>query len=124
MNVDTLVTIVVAVVSSGGLWTFLQFVVGRRSEAARQEAEKENRRDERTKMLADAQAVAQQTALDSADRALASVNRRCTECVDELHKLREATGDLIDRFEFFLDDASPENRRLVRVAIKAMRLVL
>lgn len=124
MNINALVTVLVAVVSSGGLWTFMQFVIGRRSEAARQQAEAENRKDERTKMLVEAQAVAQQTALDSADRALAQVTKRCDSCYDELHILRQAVGDLIDNFEIFLDEPTSEARRLVRAAIKAMRLIL
>lgn len=121
---DALITVVVALLSSGGLWTFLQFVVGRRAEAARREAEKQDRNDERKVLLADAQAVAQQTALDSAGRALALVNQRCDTCFDELHALRGAAENLIDSIEVFVADESPANRRSVRAMIRALRQVL
>ena len=120
-NIDSIVTVVVAVVSSGGLWTFMQFVVGRKSEAARQQAEQENRKSERATMLADAQAVAQQTALDSASKALSQVSERCDKCLDELGELRNAAESMIDTLEAFLDDDNAQTRLAVRSAIREMR---
>ena len=85
-------TILIAIVSSGGLWAFLQFVVGRHADAARLKTD-------RAALLADAQAVAQKTALDSADRALNQVTRRLDVCLREVHQLRGAAEALIDAFE-------------------------
>lgn len=124
MNIDSLVTVIVAVISSGSLWGFLQFVIGRRSEAARQEAEKESRRDERTKTLADAQALAQKTALDSANQAFRQVTRQCDKCYDELHALRAVTETLIDNLEAFMIEETTEARVAVRASIRAVRQTL
>lgn len=106
-SIDSAVTVAVAVVSSGGLWGFMQFVVGRRSEAARQIAEREQRDTDRSKLLAAAQQTAQQTALESVGKVNRVLEKQCSDCLGKLRKM-ERRDQRRDRIEDAMLDAMVE----------------
>jgi hypothetical protein len=106
-SIDSAVTVAVAVVSSGGLWGFMQFIVGRRSEAARQIAEREQRDSDRNTLLAEAQRTAQTTALESVGKANKVLKETCDDCLSKLHKM-ERRDLRRDRIEDAMLDAMVE----------------
>ncbi len=86
-DIDSLVTIMVAVAGSGGLWGTLQLILnrqGRRAEAAKAQAIADKSIVTRAQLLAQAQALAQKTALDSAHEAYESVRAQCDACTKRL----------------------------------------
>ena len=100
MNTDFMVTVAVALVSGTGGWGLLQFILnrrGRKAEAGRQEAEAETAREalakaqaDRANLLAEAQATAQRTALDSANERYGQLKSDWEECRAGLKEAREA----------------------------------
>jgi hypothetical protein len=110
---STVVTVAVALLSSGGLFTTFQFFLTkaeRKREAEKtkrdedKQAEKDQREGERAEvdrreLLADAQSTAQRVALESADKRYGDLHRDYQECRTILVELRNATGLLIDAFE-------------------------
>jgi hypothetical protein len=110
---STVVTVAVALLSSGGLFTTFQFFLTkaeRKREAEKtkrdedKQAEKDQREGERAEvdrreLLADAQSTAQRVALESADKRYGDLHRDYQECRTILVELRNATGLLIDTFE-------------------------
>lgn len=128
MNLDYLVTILVAVISALGTGGGLQLIFnrsGRKAEAGRQVAAREMEQVSRSLLLADAQAVAQKTALDSANAAYQQVRTECSECRAELVAVREAVEVLIGAIE---EVAYPEltagARTRLREAIRLARRAL
>jgi hypothetical protein len=126
MSVDDIVTVFVAIAGSTGFWGALQLVInrkGRKADAAKAVAVEERTR---ATLLADAQAVAQKTALDSAERSYLQVRRECKECRTELRQMREAAETLIIAIEEFAfadrrdEDGSLRLREAIRVARHAM----
>jgi hypothetical protein len=113
---STVVTVAVALLSSGGLFTTFQFFLTkaeRKREAEKtkrdedKQAEKDQREGERAEvdrreLLADAQSTAQRVALESADKRYGDLHRDYQECRTILVELRNATGLLIDAFERIL----------------------
>jgi DNA repair ATPase RecN len=122
MSIDDLVTVFVAIAGSTGFWGVLQLFInrkGRKADAAKQVADNEHTRN---LLLADAQAIAQKTALDSAERSYQQVRRECGECRTELRQMREATETLIVAIEeFALVDLGPEGKVRLREAIRVAR---
>jgi hypothetical protein len=113
-SINPMVTVVVSVISSGGVWTFLQFIMGRRNEAARLEAEKEKQEDEQEKrkverstLLAAAQQTAQTTALDSVGKANRVLEKQCNDCLGRLREM-ERRDQRRDRIEDAMLDAMVE----------------
>lgn len=115
--IDYLVTIIVALISSSGFFGLVQTLTnrrGRKAVAARDEAEAEKARLDKKKaavdrasMLVDAQALAQATALNSADMAYSRVANECAACREELGELRVVTEVLLTAIAAMIDRARP-----------------
>jgi hypothetical protein len=115
-TVSYAVTVAVAMLSSGGLFTMFQFFLTKAERKKDREKEKrdddkqaeKDRRDsekaevDRRELLADAQATAQHVALESADKRYGDLHRDYQECRTILVELRGATALLIEIFERFL----------------------
>lgn len=68
-------------------------------------------------ILAEAQQVAQKTALDSASAAYSVVKAQCDECTARLDTVERKTEALIVAVETQLEDDTPQNRAAVRAAV-------
>lgn len=136
-TINPLVTILAAIVSSTGVWGFLQFIMGRRNEAARMEAQKEKDKQQKEKdevdrstLLAAAQQTAQRTALESAHHAYEQVSGRCDKCMVELRLERHERAKDRARLDALLDavveivpllPADSESTVSLRAAIRTAR---
>lgn len=90
-SAESIVTILVAIAGSTGMWGTLQLLLNRnsrRAAAASAQAEVEKANVTKAQMLAEAQALAQKTALDSAHEAYESVRSQCDACRTELAQER------------------------------------
>lgn len=85
---------------------------------------------EREETLESARALAQKTALESAQAAYASVKKRCDDCLEELRSAEKRVEKLIRSHDAMLDvlveivpllQADAEATRIVRAAIRAAR---
>jgi hypothetical protein len=128
MSLDQLVVAVLTIASGPTFWGFLQWARERKGEKAKaakqqqaEEAANEQAEIDRNKLLADAQAVAQTTALESTGRALKSVTEQCDKCLEELHGLRDITGHLIDAIEGLMLKDDEESRAQARAAVRLAR---
>lgn len=122
-----LVTVMVALLSGTGGWGTLQFLLnrsGRKAEAARLQAEAEKLASSRAVLLADAQAMAQRTALDSANAAYGQVRQECADCRAELRLVRGATEALIDAIEEIAVELSDGGKVRLRQAVRVARQAL
>jgi hypothetical protein len=126
--IGQLITAFATIAGGTGFWGFVQWA--RERKGAKAKAAKEQQADEkanqqaeidRQKLLADAQAIAQTTALNSADVAFRQVSKRCDECLEELHGLRDITGRLVDAVEALMQQDTPESRAQARAAIRLAR---
>jgi hypothetical protein len=134
MNPSTtsyLVTLAVAILSSGGL----QYVLNRkqrkdqeRRESKQEEKEEKKDRDDverreidRRELLATAQATAQRAALESADQRYVVLEKDYEKCRKGLDNLSQATGLLIDVVETVLVPMQPEVKRAINEARRHLR---
>jgi hypothetical protein len=126
--IGQLITAFATIAGGTGFWGFIQWA--RERKGAKAKAAKEQQADEkatqqaeidRAKLLADAQAIAQTTALDSANQAYQSVAKRCDDCLDELHGLRDITGRMIDALEAVMVADTAESRAQARAVIRLAR---
>lgn len=111
------ITIITAVISSGGIWGFLQFLMTRknRKQDLEKEAQEIRKRkleeiqatEERAKLLADAQQIMQRSALESAAERFDNLHKDYQECLSSLRDVRSATSMLIEAFLTFLGKAKP-----------------
>lgn len=129
MNAWSQVVIVLASVAGGQMGaSFIGWLRNRKGEKAKAAREQkayedavEKTKQDRKTLLADAQAIAQETALTSAHGALKQVEERCNQCVDELRGLRDVTGSLIDALEALMDEDTPAVRADARATIRLAR---
>jgi uncharacterized protein HemX len=126
--INQIVVAAITIASGPVFWGFVQWVMSRKGEKAKaareQRAEEERTKQaevDKAKLLADAQAVAQTTALASADKALATVTKQCDKCLEELHGLREIVGSMIDATEALMAQDTPQVRADVRATIRLAR---
>lgn len=97
-----LVTLFVSIASSSGIWGTLQYVLSRRERKDKQRKEKRDEdkaEKDRSDLLAEAQRMAQQTALDSADTRYKNLESDYGACRRGLGEVREAAACLIDVVE-------------------------
>jgi hypothetical protein len=118
----------ITIASGTGFWGFVQWArerKGAKARAAKEQQAEENAAKQaevdKATLLADAQRVAQTTALNSADVAFRQVSKRCDECLEELHGLRDITGRLVDAVEALMQADTPESRAQARAAIRLAR---
>jgi hypothetical protein len=105
-------TAVTAIVSSGVLWGGAQWILNRRqrkSEERKSDREHEKATLERREMLAEAQNIAQRTALESAADRYTQLRADYMDCRDGLIQIRDATALLIDVFENLLVRLRPDD---------------
>jgi hypothetical protein len=117
MSSSPWVTIVLALVSSGGLWGLLQFLLSRRTRKHQEEkdtaalklAQREARdaEEQRVELLAEAQATAQRTALESAAERFASLDEDFRECRLGLREVRSVSFLLVDTMNLFMGRVRP-----------------
>lgn len=126
--IGQLITAFATIAGGTGFWGFIQWA--RERKGAKAKAAKEQQADEkatqqaeidRAKLLADAQAIAQTTALDSADKAYKRVAEQCDRCLDELHGLRDITGRVVDALEAVMVADTAESRAQARAVIRLAR---
>lgn len=94
-------------------------------DADREKEDAERRHRDQEDLLAQSRAVAQRSALESANAAYQQVSDRCDRCLDELGGLRDITGRMIDAVEVLLtgdnsEKARADARAIVRLARRAM----
>lgn len=119
MNPQTttfLVTILASLLTSSALWGGIQFWLTRRQRRAEQrkiddetqrnseldQIRRERAEDDRRALLAEAQATAQRTALESAEARYQDLKTDYTAARNTLSSIREATWTLISLFETIL----------------------
>lgn len=128
-SVESLVTVLVAIAGSGGLWGTVQLILnrhGRRAEAAKAQAEVEQQNLTKAQMLAEAQALAQKTALDSAHEAYQSVKEQCDACSRRL-ALAEESLKSSERRQLLAEERlqlSEERGRRFQTALRAIVRVM
>lgn len=120
--------LITVLLGSSVVVTVLQKAFNRKTEREAQERQKQKDRDDKSKrdrdteeLLAQSRATAQQTALDSANQAYQSVAKRCEDCLDELHGLRDITGRLVDVVEALMQENTEETRAQARATIRLAR---
>lgn len=121
-SAESLVTILVAVAGSGGLWGTLQLLLnrhGRKAEAARAQSEVEQANITKAQMLAEAQALAQKTALDSAHEAYQSVKEQCDACARRLASTEERLHATEERMHT-AEERDRNKDRVLRTIIRVM----
>ena len=121
MNQAFLNTVLASILSSTGLWGAIQLLLTRRQrreenekkKLAEQKAElleserRESREQERREMLAEAQATAQVTALNSAKERYEGLQADYQACRTDLDELRDATWGLVGIIESLLIRLQP-----------------
>ena len=135
MTASEVVVLVVTFAGSQVMWGLIAWVKNRKGEKAKaareqkadEDAEDKAKRDRKI-LLAESQAIAQDTALKSANTAVAGLERRCDKCFaelketrEELHGLRDITGTLIDVLEALMDEDTPVTRADARATIRLAR---
>jgi hypothetical protein len=108
----TWVTIAVAALSSGSLWGLLQFLLSRRTRKRQNEKDQEalirakrearDSEEQRIELLAEAQATAQRTALESAAERFDSLDKDFRECREGLREVRGVAFLLADAMNVFM----------------------
>lgn len=125
---NQLVVAALTIASGPVFWGFLQWLISRKGEKAK--AAKQQQADEKASaqaeidkaaLLAEAQRTAQRTALESADRAISSVQAECDKCSRRLDKVEQVCENLIVASEAQLAADTPENRATCTAAIWAAR---
>lgn len=122
-NLSFLEVIIVGLITGPGGWGLYQHVLTRKKrreddvkqkDADKQQAEKERkaqleaeRRENR--LLAEAQEVAQRTALDSNAKTIRGLEDDCKRCREGLSSLSDATSSLVYLFDAFLARLRPNN---------------
>src|ERR1700757_3260985 len=111
------VTILLSVMSGGSIWGFLQFLLSRRSrkqqhakdEEALHLAKREARdaEEQRIELLAEAQATAQRTALDSAKDRFDALDKDYRECREGLREIRSVAFLLVDAMNMTMGRVRP-----------------
>lgn len=96
------VTILLAVISSTGLWRIIQIFVERRAREEDAAVRKADTDANNRKILAAAQIAAQQAALESADRRYAQLESDHNQTRVRMGDLRASTEELIDIMEQLL----------------------
>lgn len=128
-SAESLVTVLVAVVGSGGLWGTLQLLLnrhGRRAEAAAAQSAIEQANVTKAQMLAEAQALAQKTALDSAHEAYQSVKEQCDACQKRLARAEERLQRSEQRMQISeqrlaeSDDRARKSQAALRAIVRVM----
>lgn len=99
-------TILLSLLSGGSIWGFLQFLLSRRTrkQQGAKDAEALNQakrvardaEEQRVELLAEAQATAQRTALESAAERFDSLDRDYRECREGLREVRSVSFLLVD----------------------------
>lgn len=132
-SAESIVTVLVAILGSGGLWTTLQQFKDRntrkqeqRAAAARESAEQERASVTKAQMLAEAQALAQKTALDSAHTAYESVRDQCDACQLRLTRAEQRIVEHEQserRNEIRIYDLEQRERKHLAVMRKTVRAI-
>lgn len=127
MTPDTLVTVLLALLSGTGGWGVLQFVlnrVGRKAEAARQMADTERIREdaktratERLALVAEMERKAYDKGQEAADKRYGELKTDYADCRRGLNELRVATEALIDAIDAIIARAQPLNGEGVTVTV-------
>jgi hypothetical protein len=107
------VTVAVALISSGGLWTILQTLLTRRERKDKQRREMredEQAEKDRSDLLAEAQRTAQQTALESADKRYNNLEKDYDSCRRGLGEVRDAAACLIDVMDGLMMKLEPNGQ--------------
>lgn len=109
---DNFVPVLTAVISSTAVWSFLQWLLSRRernrAEAradVREKSFREKADYEHSRLLAEAQATAQRTALQSANERYKTLQSDYLAIREDLYRLRQATALVLTAFEKVLADA-------------------
>lgn len=112
MTSSYVLSILTAIVSSGVIWSVLQWWMQRqlrktqhareRAELDKQKRDADQAEQDRAELLAEAQNTAQRTALDSANARYDGLKHDYDVIKDNMTGLREASMLLIDAFEGFL----------------------
>jgi hypothetical protein len=110
-------TIFIAVLSSGSLWGLLQFLLSRRTRKqqgakdaealSRAKREARDAEEQRVELLAEAQATAQRTALESAAERFDSLDKDFRECREGLRDVRSVAFLLADAMNLFMSRVRP-----------------
>lgn len=111
-------TVIAAVLSSSGIWGVIQLVLQRRSRRADLVKEARDQRqaqieairqeEDRAELLAEAQSVAQRSALESAAGRYDALNKDYMECREGLRQIRSVTYLLVDAFVAMLGQMRPD----------------
>lgn len=117
MNATYIISIVSAIMSSGVIWSVLQWFMQKRqrklqgikdeAEAQKADLDAKKAREDREELLAEAQSTAQRTALESANERYLNLQRDYTDMRLNMRELRQSTALLIDAFEGFLVRMKP-----------------
>lgn len=132
-SVNTVSAILIGVVSSGGLWTFLQFFLnirGRRAEASRLEAAREKDQQDAKKLETERLAFVQQVERTAYDRAVAaakseveSVEEKCESCLKSLEILRTEQKREREKYEERIRRLEESNYALIDAALEIVPLL-
>ena len=109
-NITVITTIFTAILSSGILVTGIQMVSGRRErkhKLRQAEIDRDQAEKDRGEMLAEAQATAQRTALESEAKRYGNLERDYENCRRGLGEVRSAAAILIDVFETMMMKLRP-----------------
>jgi hypothetical protein len=87
----------------------------------RDREDRDRRRRDSEDLLAESRSVAQRTALESANSALATVEKRCDNCEKKLGIVEAKCERLIVATEALVADYTDENRKLATSAVWAAR---
>lgn len=132
-QVNTIGAIFIGVVTSGGLWTTLQFVLnwsGRRAEASRLKAAEEKDREDARKAEAERLTFIQQVertaydrAVQAADERVKDTEKRCLDCETEVQGLRLQLEQQKKLYEQRIRRLEDSNYALVDVALEIVPLL-
>ena len=132
-QVNTIGAILIGVISSGGLWTTLQFLLnrsGRKAEASRinaaEEKDREDARKAETERLAFIQEVerrAYDRAVSAAEEKVESVEEQCNRCLSEMAQLQRDRVRERREYEQRLSNLEQSNYALVDASLEIVPLL-
>lgn len=132
-EVNVIGAVIIGVVSSGGLWTLLQFILnraGRRAEAGRQLAAAEKDQQDARKAEAERLLFIQQVERTAYDRAIAAADERvgevkekCSQCLSELATIRSEQIRERMTYELRISNLEQSNYALIDAALEIVPLL-
>jgi len=132
-QVNTIGAIIIGIVTSGGLWTTLQFLLnwsGRKAEASRLKAAEEKDREdahkaeaERLAFIQDVERTAYDRAVQAADERVKDTEKHCLDCETEVQGLRLQLEQQKTVYEQRIRRLEDSNYALVDAALEIVPLL-